>query len=554
MFERPALAVPKYEKLFPSGLMPLWIQTLDRSDAGLRRLTIDTLAIAHERGVADVQQAKAPLIELLSQPQQDLDTVASAARTLVVLESIEAAQSLADAAIERGSRIANIVEPAFAKWKSPVLKKNWIERLDQANVTDSMLLLAIDGVGAIGAKEADSALYRIAVDPDKQTTVRLRAAKALGAIGASQSLSRATQLAASDPSSKDSRVIALLVVAMLSSDKSPQAIELLGKLSADSNSVVQAASLKRLFEIDPAEVDALADNLVASPDVNVRRHCIRAMLDNPRRERIASIAPHLDDVNPTLRREVTTGLLRWAESKELRSEVIAQTMRVMQNDSWRSCEQACVVMAKLDHKPAGSRMVDLLGHRRGEVRVASAWGLTQLRDPQYLSDMLQHAEAVCDGFMNGQFNDSMPGMSLQMAHLFVAFGDQMYAPANAVLRLYLPKNFDMGMEARSAGCWAIGLINAKEPSEELLSMLEGRFMDTNSMEPEDDGFRSMCAIAFGRMKLEDKLPDLRRSVGTGRCGQACYWAIEQMTGEKTPPIPVRRLVQEDWFLAPVAIP
>ena len=42
---------------------------------------------------------------------------------------------------------------------------------------------------------------------------------------------------------------------------------------------------------------------------------------------------------------------------------------------WRALEQATILLAVLDHKPAAPRLVDLLRFERPEVFVAAAWGL-----------------------------------------------------------------------------------------------------------------------------------------------------------------------------------
>jgi hypothetical protein len=65
----------------------------------------------------------------------------------------------------------------------------------------------------------------------------------------------------------------------------------------------------------------------------------------------------------------------------------------------------------------------------------------------------------------------------------------------------------------------------------------------------------MSAVSLGRMRAERALPDLRKSVGTlGRnteAGQACYWAIERITGEPAPPPEVESFQVTGWFLEPL---
>jgi hypothetical protein len=197
-------------------------------------------------------------------------------------------------------------------------------------------------------------------------------------------------------------------------------------------------------------------------------------------------------------------------------------------------------------------MVELLKHQRGDVQVASAWGLTQLKIEQLLPEMLDHAQSVYDGFARGELQDTMPGASLHVAHLFVAFGDQRYRQADPLLRKYLPKIRSLGDEARPAAAWALGLIHEDDLQEDLVEIMVERLNDTGPF-GEDGEVRRMCAVAMGRMQAKSALPDLRKhSVTQDNAGRACLWAIERMTGEKPPPLPeIDAREIGGWFLMPI---
>jgi HEAT repeat protein len=298
-------------------------------------------------------------------------------------------------------------------------------------------------------------------------------------------------------------------------------------------------------------VDRHADVLISSPDANVRRWCARAMIAKQDVGRIQMLSSLLDDVNPSLRREVADGLVKLAELPSIRDEVLQRTTEILSGNAWRGCEQAVVVLTKLDHKPSGERMVELLGHKRGEVQVASAWGLTRLRVEKLLPGMLDHAQSVFEGFRASQLNDGMPGASLHLAHLFIAFGDQQYRESNSLLREYLPKKHMLGIESRAAAAWALGMLYEDDLQADLVPILLGRINDDSDINAETGEMKAMCAIALGRMKAESALPDLRKRVGMGLVGSASYWAIERMTGE-TPPLPVDVVGEfDDWFLMPI---
>jgi HEAT repeat protein len=314
--------------------------------------------------------------------------------------------------------------------------------------------------------------------------------------------------------------------------------------------VVQSKSLERLYEIDFQLVVKHAEALISSNDANVRRWVAKAMIDTQEVGRIEMLCSLLDDVNPTLRRDVAAGLIELAEIEGLHDEVIERTTEVLNRDQWRGCEQAVVVLTRLDHKPSGKRMVELLGHERGDVQVASAWGLSELRMKELLPDMLDHARSVYDGFKSGQLNDNMQGASRHVAHLFIAFGDQRYKEADSLMRKYLPKDFSLGYQSRPAAAWALGLLFEDDAQEDLVPILERRLNDVGP-EPEDDDMRQMCATALGRMKAESAIPSLRKNAGISSAGFACYWAIERMTGEMPPPPKRESSTVEDWFLMPI---
>jgi HEAT repeat protein len=546
MYERPKLELARVRMDFPPGLKELWLRALERPDAELQRAVIDTLAIAHRKGLQGAAEAKPRLLELLGQPDQRLDVLRSIAQTLVVLDAREQAATLQQLSQQHGLSIAQIVEPALARWESPLVEPVWLRRIEAAEAGPAMLGLAIDGLGELGSVSASEPLQRLVRSAENSMGIRMSAARALGRIHPSGLVELARELA--DQTSRPADLNPVLAIELLAQHDDPAAIELLNRLVDLESSTVQSRALERLYQIDILLVDTHADALLGSPDANVRRWCARAMIAKRDVGRIEALAGMLDDVNPGLRREVAAGLIALAADPLLRQEVLSQATRVLAQNPWRGCEQACVVLARLDHKPSGPRMVELLGHQRGEVQVASAWGLTQLRVAELLPDMLDHAQSVFDGFQAGQLSLSTPAASRHLAHLFIAFGDQQYRPADPLLREYLPKLNHLGYDSRPAAAWALGLIYQDNPQEDLARILVERLNDVGGLDPESQDMRHMCAISLGRMKAESALESLRRQAPGNR---ACYWAIQQITGEEPPPIPTLDREFSGWFLSPL---
>lgn len=549
MLRRPGFQLTERVTVFPEGLQELWIRALEREDAELRRMVIDTLGTAYRRGMQDVKETQSRLVTLLDEPDQPLDVIRASAATLIALDARQHDARLAELAAQYGLSVAQIVEPALASWKSTEMQEVWLQRISDSSARGTSMLMAIHGLGELRTRSAADALGRMVNDTGQAIGVRIAAANALGKTQSTGLTPMAEQL--SDLSSTAGPGSAVLAIELLSHHDEPAAIELLARLAEHPITAVQSRALEQLFEIDTALVDRRAIQWMKSTDVNVRRWSVRAMVAQHDRGRIEPLCRMLNDVNPSLRREVRDALLHLAEDPGLRNDVIAESMRVLRQEQWRGCEQACVVLARLDHEDSGGRMLELLGHERGEVKVAAAWGLTQLRIEQLLPDMLDHAHSVFDGFRAGQLTDSMPGASLHVAHLFIALGDQKYRPAESLMREYLPKDFSLGEESRAAAAWAIGFLHEESPPNDLIEILTDRLGDVSAIDPESDLVRQMCAVSLGRMGAESAIEDLRKFAGSGGgVSGACSWAIERITGEQPPPTEPQVQRIDDWFLAP----
>ncbi len=544
MYERPGFPDVESLEVFSPGLKPLWMKALKRKeDVELQRMVIDTIAIAHLKGMQGLDAARPELVAILEDPDSKLEVVRSAANALIALDSKDDAALLAKVAIQRKATVAQLIEPALARWKSSVMEDEWNSRIVERNASDSMLLLAMDGVASRGDKKVSQPLTAIVKNSRTNLNVRMAAARALGLINPT-GLVDVARLLTDEPSTPEV-FRALLAIELLGEHTDEAASGLLEELLSRSSTAVQANALGRLFQINPNLVDRHIDELISSSDVNVRRVCVQTMIAQSNVKRVPLLAKSLDDVNPKLRREVAAGFVSLGGKSELRDQVIASVTDVLNENAWRGCEQAMVVLTKLDHKPAGRRMVELLSHERAEVKVASAWGLSRLRIKELLPDMLEYAQSVDTNALVHTTN----GLSDQVSHLFIAFGDQQYRESDSLLRTYLPKSFALGMHSRPAAVWALGLIFEGELDEELAKTMVERLNDVESLEPEDYLVRCMCAVGIGRMDADSALSDLRKYSNSMR---ACAWSIEKMTGEKAPPLPEPNQIEiEGWFLSPI---
>lgn len=552
MQERPRLSLMKTQELeFPEGLVELWMRALKRQEPELQRLIIDTMAMAFEEKLQGLDVAVEELVKLASANKQDLDVVRAAVQTLIVLDVREQQQLFADLAAAKGAAISEIVEPALANWQSSVMEEAWTARVKEQAASPSQMMLAIKGLAAIGANGANEALQSLVLNTSALRKLRMAAADALGTVAPEEQVTLSTNF---EKRSSNQVLDALLGLSVIDGLNSPEAVALLQKYVSNENSAVQSTALGHLYRVDYKLVVPHVSKLLDSRDVNVRRWCAKALVDGRKAEDVAAVAGLLNDVNPGLRTFAANSLVDFAQDETLKPLVLSEVEKMIAGENWRGCEQACVVFGKLDHEPSADRMVELLGHPRGDVKVGAAWGLTQLQVADVLPDMLDHAESVFEGLKSGELNANIPGVTFQLAHLCLAFGDQGYTAAEPLLVKLVPKSYDYGQYPRPAAVWSLGVFHKDDPEPKLVSSLVERLQDDEGMVPEIELVRIMCAVSLGRMNAvsaKDALAEYASN--TNLLASATRWGIEEITGESVPLPPHKPTTntKNQWFLTPL---
>lgn len=538
-------------KLVVSGApIPLWMRALDRPSAELQRMTVDTISLAHRRGMPGLEPAVAKFVTLLADPDLDAELRRAVVAALIEFDAQDQIDTLVQVSSDHGATVAALVEPALRDWKSDAMVDQWLGRLGDASASPVSMVHAIDGLASLRHSDASDDLMKIVVDPGLATSVRMAAARAMGEIqdsGLSETAKRLVE------ESDSELTTVLLSLALLSRHSDAETVSVLQSVFETSeNTAAQSAALDRLYSIDPKLARPYAADAIGSRDVGVRRLGAWTLIDEKTVATVGLLSPLLNDPSPALRGEVAVAMVGLAADEKLRQAVIDGAMLVLQKNDWRGCEQATLVLINLDHKPAGGRLVELLEHPRPEVMIVSGWGLRRLAIDEHFAAMLERAKAVYRGFKSGKYNEAMFGPAEQLAHLFTAFGGQRYRPAEELVRTYLPKDHTLGLHARPAAMWAIGLLHEGDPADDLVKLMLKGLHDTTSEFPETDPVRRMIAVSLVRMEAKSTLPDLREfaAVNGGMTGLACLWGIEQFTGEK-PPTPTDVDVDyDDWFLVP----
>ena len=547
LFTDPELKAPPPVPPDTTRLTDLWLVALQRPEAEMQRQAAEAVARAQADGVGGLKKLAPALVQIVAAQNTHPTTRYAAAKALVALDHREAADQLRTAAEKHGSLLKQVVEPALASWSDRPMRAVWVARLKDPHAPRRELLLAIDSLAAVREAPAGPLCLALAADVHQPADIRLAAARAAGALVEADFEGQAEKWAAPQAP----RLERLCAAALLVRHRSAKARDVLARLAKDAEPAVAAAALTTLHQIDVELVLPLAEDAMRSPDSSVRRLGADAYVQRPTAERIGTLARLLDDVHPSVRGKVQGDLFRLAASAECSETVRSAATDMLAGEGWRGQEQAALLLAALDHKPAAPRLIELLESQRPEVMVAAAWGLRKLALAETLPAIFDRAQRQTDLRKSGR---ELSGVDVQVAHLCEALGLMKYAPAEGVLRQYIPKRQDWIL-SRMAGIWALGHLHAGEPDEELASLLIERLCDRDPMNPERLEARFASALALGRMKAASQLEAMRDWMGpdtnADAVDMAIRWGLIQITGEELPPPlpPAGKL--RSWFLEPL---
>jgi HEAT repeat protein len=547
-FDDPKITPPGFVLDRSPRAVPLWIAALSAPEVDIRREAALTIILAHRQEVEDIESTIPALRKALDDPEQHPAVVAAVARALIALDVRDAAISLAHRAERGGAELAQTIEPALARWDYAPIRKRWLARLNEPQTTRSLLVLAIDGLGAVGDTSAAPRLKVLSAASDREPGIRLAAAKSLAQLQREGLEETATEL--TSRSGKDGLIDQLVAAKLLRRHASDEALKILASLALDPEPAVASAALERLMEHDFRLVLPLAERLAASGDANVRHAAAKAWIAERTPGAIAHLGPMLDDPHPMVRTDVREALLAMAVEEPLLGPVLEAAKAMLAGNQWRALEQSIMIMAALERDESAERLVELLEFDRPEVYVAAAWGLRLLAVPDTRSAILDKAERLYAIQSAGGANRTQ---ELQSQHLSEAIRVLQADEALPLLRKYIPKNLVIESHSRGAAIWTIGhLLAGRPPDAELVEQMGARIADVTTMPSETAEVREACAVALGRMKAEGGLPTLRRFAGTtptyDPVAYACQWAIREITGEGDPAFGPPQPQRRQWFL------
>jgi HEAT repeat protein len=536
------------------------MKALNRPDADMRCRAAQTIALAYRRGMKGLETTVETLVARAADSKEHPAVRLEAVKTLIQLDARQSGESFLLLAKSGSSEMREQVEPALARWESKSAIELWLERLGDPESRGRSLALAIAGLAKVREKRAALGLRQLAVSDRTAPSIRLDAARALGQLHGEGLEKDAERLAGKETlTGMSDRLAAAL---LLQTHTSNEAVKLLQKLAKDREPAVAAPAVARLIEIDPKlEVDH-ADRLLASADAKLRGLGVDVLRRVPWEKHVGPLGKRLDDVHPEVRGAARRALNELAVKHGLRAKVLAEATKVLGGKDWKGQEQAAILLADLDHKPAVDRLVELLASGRWEVFVTSAWVLRRLAVPESLPGVVTYLQSELPLFRAGKRRENRPDSALiymidhQLSQLNQLLGQQKYRPADAILRGFVPRMTNViSFESRAAAIWALGVFHEGKRDAELEKAALARLQDTNSMPPEDPRVRRMSAILLGRLGAKDSLEILRRftvkfELTGDPVNDACNWAIARITGVAVPALKVVQRTPIDWFLTP----
>ena len=550
MYRDPILPRPVIERPFPPKLVEVWLKALESNERDLQRRTAVAIAQAHSLGLEGLEATIEPLTEILQDADQPRQTRLAAAHSLVTIEARSVAGTLFAQLDDGDIEMAEVIEPALAKWGYAPLQDVLVDRLEDQDALPRLSVLAIRGVVALGAVDAVPQLTKLAVDPLLATVIRLEAATALGQLDETQSYDIARRLAGDK--SQGALLDRLIAARVLKRHHGPTVETLLAELAADSQPAVQAIALGHMYRLSPDLVLPMMKDVVQSKDAAVRRWGARSLIARPSPGNLATLARLLNDRDPDLRRDICDALLLFTADEKWRDIVITQARDALFREGWREQEQATLLLVTLDDKTITDRLIELLGAERAEAHATAAWGLSRLQVPETAGPILKVLEEKTARFQAG---DSVGDrILLQLAHLAETMGQLRHSPAKKVLEEYIPKDSPLPDLARCAAIWALGHLSENAEDADLINRLQLRMVDVNSMEPEVAEVRTMAAVSLGRLKAVGTLNSMRAMLRIEKiqsaAGYSCAWAIREFTGEPIPELGPASFPYNGWFLMP----
>lgn len=422
-----------------------------------------------------------------------------------------------------------LLDPAMIKWKSPLALDDWRKRLTQSDTPNSQLIVAIEGVAAVG-NEQDLAVLETLLRRDRtNTTLKVVVARAMGSLSRRNLENLADEVFASGIDQH-----ALIVAELLSQHDSDRARDLLGKVLKSGNDAACNVAYTGISRGFGAFARELAPEMLLQSNNHLRQQAIEVLnrFDDPESLRQQAIA--MDDRNQTIRNTARENIEKKAQNAALKV-IVDETITIqLKSDSPRAVVQAILLSVSLDQRERCPQLVALLEHPDLDVSITAAWGLQSIVDsPELLDLILKHTDLATQRLKKGEAI-AVPEF-VKQSFLFEALGRNHYKPAVPSLKLYVPKSRLKLMNfTRATAIWAIGKIQEGSRDETTATLIAQRMLDRSDDDPEDPLVQFTSAIALGFIKAPGSIEQLNKviDVPLSPLGLARDWSLKQIRDSK----------------------
>lgn len=432
--------------------------------------------------------------------------------------------------------VASAVERSLIRWQSDLAVSTWRKRLRDQESPPDRLVLAIEGLTAVGSA-ADIPWIVQRLNPASEPVVAVAAAWALAELRPEGNGELSRRLVRSGRDSDRPHRL-LLAALLLTGDGSESARETLMGILSDGSDPARRVALRTLHRHHSETATELAHSWVQRGGASVREAAIEILGGAPSEAGIRTLVGGLDDPERRLRRAARRHLLDAASDPQLRPVVIEEVLqKSMEGGSWRSLEQAILLLTALDQQQIVPALMEHLEHPRGDVSVTASWGLKVLvQDP----DTVDRVAEKVDQWTR------QPGPELaqtqaerhqvhRLAHLLELLGKHRHHSSDEVFRRLVPQESGFNPMPRAAAVWALGRIWQTDAPADLIEQLRLRMLDLHAEYP-DVAEVPLVGYAvvntLGRIAGSELIDDLKIFVTPDTeappVGAAAAWAIEQI--------------------------
>lgn len=567
--------IPDQPEVLPDRLDQIIDAALDQPDLLTRVQAITTVGQFGLTGLAD------QVADYLDAPEARVRL--EAVKAVAALGHRDAADKLlamvtsgsADGPVQR--QVIILADQTLADWSHQRAVGAWLGRLSEDGQRLALQRSAVAALQRLGSSDTQTiaSLSDVLADSSRPITLRMDAAKALGVLADRGLVPTAQALI------NEGTLGQFMAATILSRHRGQAARGLLDQLARGSEPTVVYAAMRGLFAADPSLVWPLVDQALQSIDPKVRRVAIESLASRVDPVSVQPVVNTFDDRHPQVRttaRQVAE-VLAGADA-QLKRRFIDQSMTIIrrngrltaeqQADRWRETEQAALLLGLLDHKPAAEALLKLYEFNRVEVKLAGVDAIRRLAVPETFEPTHQYMQQLINraGVLNKELTsageddtgldamaDALSATTTVAESVAQSLGVWRYEPAEQTLRQVIPKGHAVGVPARAAGIWAIGLIREGRPDKGLAATLAARARDIFSMFPEAESVRLHSVITIGRMQAQSQLGLLREYFNGDTEGlemrAAAGWAIEQITGEDPGPMQIEPRVRSGAFIMPI---